>query len=418
MKKRVFSLLLALALLCSLLPQIAPPVHADTPYSGSCGRNLTWTFDPDTGTLSFQGSGDMEDYDFETAPWYPYHDVITTATFPVGLTTIGDSAFFSCYSLKEVALPAGLTEISGYAFYDCYGLTAVILPESLTFIGRNAFTGTGSLDDIYFGGSYEQWTALNISEVADRIHCNTTDPTSHWTVEEQAPTCTEDGYRSKSCSCGYETGEGIPPLGHNYVDGVCTRCGMKDSDNDVSGVCGEKLTWTYDPDRGKLTIEGSGAMDDYDGNGYWRSDAPWFDYSYYIHSVSLPAGLTSIGDYAFSWCNVSDINLPEGLTAIGAHAFDSCNFTELTLPSSLKKIGSYAFRRCPLTEIVIPEGIAAIPAYAFEENFNLTTVFLPATVTSIGEDAFFDCEHLTSIVVPSSVVSLDIYSQALGYLHG
>lgn len=43
-----------------------------------------------------------------------------------------------------------------------------------------------------------------------------------------APTCTESGYTVKKCTrCGKETGErtDIAPLGHEYKNGVCIRCG-------------------------------------------------------------------------------------------------------------------------------------------------------------------------------------------------
>ena len=44
-----------------------------------------------------------------------------------------------------------------------------------------------------------------------------------------APTCTESGYTVQKCTrCGEETGERtnlVAPLGHEYKNGVCTRCG-------------------------------------------------------------------------------------------------------------------------------------------------------------------------------------------------
>lgn len=43
-----------------------------------------------------------------------------------------------------------------------------------------------------------------------------------------APTCTESGYTVKKCTrCGKETGErtDIAPLGHEYKNGICIRCG-------------------------------------------------------------------------------------------------------------------------------------------------------------------------------------------------
>ena len=56
-----------------------------------------------------------------------------------------------------------------------------------------------------------------------------TDALGHQFVETTvAPTCTESGYTVKKCTrCGKETGErtDIAPLGHEYKNGVCIRCG-------------------------------------------------------------------------------------------------------------------------------------------------------------------------------------------------
>ena len=43
------------------------------------------------------------------------------------------------------------------------------------------------------------------------------------------PTCTEEGYSVFTCTCGrsYKDDE-VPALGHDFQDGVCTRCGAKD----------------------------------------------------------------------------------------------------------------------------------------------------------------------------------------------
>ena len=55
--------------------------------------------------------------------------------------------------------------------------------------------------------------------------CDHSNPSVEITV---APTCTESGYTVSKCTrCGKETGErtDIAPLGHEYKNGVCTRCG-------------------------------------------------------------------------------------------------------------------------------------------------------------------------------------------------
>ena len=55
--------------------------------------------------------------------------------------------------------------------------------------------------------------------------CDHSNPFVEITV---APTCTESGYTVKKCTrCGKETGErtDIAPLGHEYKNGICIRCG-------------------------------------------------------------------------------------------------------------------------------------------------------------------------------------------------
>ena len=54
----------------------------------------------------------------------------------------------------------------------------------------------------------------------------------HTAGTERAATCTEDGIHSESClDCGKTLqSRTIPALGHNYVDGVCTRCGLPEQE--------------------------------------------------------------------------------------------------------------------------------------------------------------------------------------------
>ena len=71
MKKRIFSFVLAVLMIASLLPAAA--LAADVVASGTCGAegdgsNLTWTLDSD-GLLTIRGTGAMENYFSDDAPW-------------------------------------------------------------------------------------------------------------------------------------------------------------------------------------------------------------------------------------------------------------------------------------------------------------------------------------------------------------
>ena len=64
MKKRIFSFVLAVLMIASLLPATA--LAADIVNSGTCGAegdgsNLTWTLDSE-GTLTISGTGAMYSY--------------------------------------------------------------------------------------------------------------------------------------------------------------------------------------------------------------------------------------------------------------------------------------------------------------------------------------------------------------------
>ena len=54
-----------------------------------------------------------------------------------------------------------------------------------------------------------------------------------------------------------------------------------------------------------------------------------------MSSIALPAGLTSLGEYAFDGCSsMTSIELPAGLTSLGGHAFHGCSsLTSITLPA-------------------------------------------------------------------------------------
>ena len=58
---------------------------------------------------------------------------------------------------------------------------------------------------------------------------------SDWTVTTE-PTCTEAGVETRTCECGETQTRAIDALGHNYVDGICTRCG------EAQPVVSEKIT--------------------------------------------------------------------------------------------------------------------------------------------------------------------------------
>jgi hypothetical protein len=61
--------------------------------------------------------------------------------------------------------------------------------------------------------------------------------------------------------------------------------------------------------------------------------------------VTVPDGVTSIGDYAFFDCtSLSSVTIPNSVTSIGWYAFCDCtSLTSVTIPDSVTSIGPSAF---------------------------------------------------------------------------
>ena len=175
---------------------------------------------------------------------------------------------------------------------------------------------------------------------------------------------------------------------------------MNDSDSseaasETSGSCGADLAWSYDSSTGALTVTGSGSMTDFS-----YSDTRWGGND--IKSVSLPDGLTSIGNYAFWGCtSLTSVTIPDSVTSIGNSAFWGCtSLTSVTIPDSVTSIGNYAFSECTsLTAINVAEGNTAYCSdngALYDKSGNalhtcpagIESFILPNTVKSVGDGAF------------------------------
>ena len=136
---------------------------------------------------------------------------------------------------------------------------------------------------------------------------------------------------------------------------------------------------------------------------------PYFEYCDNVTSVTIPKGVTTIGEYAFSDCdNLKSIAIPEGVTEIKSYTFYNCDkLASITLPSTLVTIGSSAFSDCDaLGSIVIPDNVTTIAERAFYGCDKLASITLPSTLVTIGSSAFSDCDALGSIVIPDNVTTI------------
>lgn len=119
-------------------------------------------------------------------------------------------------------------------------------------------------------------------------------------------------------------------------------------------------------------------------------------------SVSIPDGVTSIGQRAFVQCTqLSSVTIPNSVITIGGSAFLGCTqLTSITIPNSIKVIESQTFYDCSqLTSISIPNSVTTIRKYSFSNCLNLTKVYIGKNLSYCENASFYHCPNLESIVV-------------------
>ena len=305
--KRLYSLLLAFAMLISMLPETAFLAEA-TSYSGNCGDALTWELDYESGILTISGSGAMSNYIDETAPWREYHNSIRQIIFDGDITSVGARAFknyseistygdlsgFAYTQLQEITIPGSIATIEPEAFYGCTSLHDVTLSEGTKLVGLSAFSMCSSLSNIYvlddacdislaglraatvvhahWGSAAYLYAIENDYQVETIVDCDQGFHDYEKSVLKE-PTCTEEGELSLTCKeCGYTCTQSVPVshaftaeklIGYNSY--TCSICGFTYTENTAKEIQIDSIALAIIPTAGdrayfSFTPEESGAF--------------------------------------------------------------------------------------------------------------------------------------------------------------
>ena len=361
MKKRILSMVLALSMLISFMPIIASAAT-----SGTCGDNLTWTFD--NGTLTISGTGEMEDYYWEEnhrAPWFKNRESIKNVVIEEGATNISTYAFYCCSNLINITISNSVTNIESDAFATCSSLTNITIPNSVMSIEEFAIIDCDNLESITISNSVT-----------------------------------------------------------NIGDGLCYRC------SNLKNIYVQKNNQYYSSENGILFNKDKSKLIKYpDGKINKQCIIPdnvtdIGEYAFAacssLTSITIPNSVTSISDRAFYYCSsLTSITIPNSVTSIGGSAFNSCSsLTNITIPNSVTCIDAYTFMRCSsLTSITIPNSVTSIEYGAFNECSSLTDVYYTGTKAEWekididnsynGNDDLLNATIHYSDIAPSTIYSAD-----------
>ncbi|MBQ4603826.1 MAG: leucine-rich repeat domain-containing protein, partial [Clostridia bacterium] len=313
--------------------------------SGTCGENLTWTFDQSTGTLTISGTGEMYDWSDSgnMAPWrVGAIRTIRNIVISEGVTSIGKYAFYSMMWLSSVTLPSTVKRIAKLSFARCDSLKEIILPDSVESIGEMAF---------YYCSSLEAITIPDSVDIGDSAFSYTAyyNNASNW-------------------------------------------------ENDALYI-GKYLI------KAKTSISGEYAIKN--GTVYIAGYA--FQYCSNLTKIEIPGSVKSVGEAAFAFCgSLAEIVIPDSVKTIGEFAFEACeSLTSVTVPESVDIISGWMFRDCVnLESVTLGSSVKEIGVCAFFKCTKLASINIPDGVKSIGEQAFNYCESLNIIKLPDSVVNI------------
>lgn len=115
---------------------------------------------------------------------------------------------------------------------------------------------------------------------------------------------------------------------------------------------------------------------------------------------TLPATVTTVGDYAFRNCRIETFHFADGLTSIGKYAFYNSSVKEVSLPSTVKQIPTGLFQKCAnLTTVHLGKNTEMLGDYVFD-GCPITDLYISAptppycsndTFASSGNNIFSTC---------------------------
>ena len=132
-----------------------------------------------------------------------------------------------------------------------------------------------------------------------------------------------------------------------------------------------------------------------------------------LENINIPAGVTTIGMYAFANCeSLSSATFADGsaLSSIGSDVFTSSGLENIEIPAEVTSIGEFAFNNCEsLSSVTFAEGsrLSSIGDFAFSLTYSLTSIEIPDGVTVIGDFAFLE-SGLENINIPAGVTTIEM----------
>lgn len=333
---------------------------------------------------------------------FSYCESLEKVQLPHEMEYFGQDMFEYCKALKKIVLPENLTCIPKSTFYRCESLADIVLPDNIRYIDALAFAGCYSLENIeipktvkYLGDYvFSDCTALKSIIIPDGVtaipifalhSCSSLESVI---IPNTVVSIGEYAFRECSKLKYITIPKGIENIGQwAFYD--CRAIESKIVLDNIKSI-GEYAF--YDCPVTEVNIN----CDSIPNRALCQSG---------LQKLTLGETVKSIGESAFSGCNIYKLVISEGVTSIGKSAFSSnydLAFVEMT--DSVTEIGEGAFRYCNnLSTVKLSKNIKRIENGTFYECWKLKNITIPEGIKYIGEEAFRECTSLDTVYIPGSV---------------
>ena len=253
--------------------------------------------------------------------------------YPV--TSIGDSAFRGCFSLRFIEIPKSIVSIEGLAFNECSSLRSLTISESLTSIDNYALRGCVSLE------------AINV-----------------------------DGNNPVFCSID---GVLFDKAGINLIK---YPAGKADSKYDVPESVKTIQGCAFDGCDSLETVVIANSVDSIEYLAFQNCTSMRFVY--------IPDSVTSIRGNAFANCtSLISVSIPASVTSMGSYVFDGCNSLEYIYVDGTNP------EFCSIDGVLYDKDVSKLIQYPAGKTDSEYTI--PKSVWDVSTSSFRGCEHLTAI---------------------
>lgn len=329
------------------------------------------------------------------------------------ITSIPDNCFNYCVSLQKLTLPDAVQMVGNSAFGHCYAMTEITFGTGLTTLPNDwyLFTYCEKLKKVTLPGANFPFTG-NIwfpNDIVFYVHADLVDTyrANDYTKSYHIIAIGQPYEFNVTTANGGELLGKIEAIGDpNNVLSLTVKGPINGTDIDVLhslpnlrelNLTNARIVAGGDSYH-QWSVASSGIATINNYYGPWNTEDNVVGYAMFYNMPSLerlllPSGIVKIGDWGVAQNENRNLKL-----------------AYISLPAGVTEIGKYAFRATGITEVTVPAGVTRLEEYTFYDCEKLRKAVLPDDITFIGNSCFSECDSMVDVNIPAKVVTIDQYA--------